>query len=196
MSGQGEVVGQGCHSAGVLGVNMDAKLQKAFDFAKERHKDQKRKFTSKPYLEHLENTANLLWEINESAGTDVFIAALLHDVVEDTETELKEVGQLFGDVVMRLVEELTSDKEKQNTIGKSIYLTEKINEMSETAFTIKLCDRLSNVVSLNNKDIPSEFKTRYIKETDYIINHINRELNEIQKDLLKRIKSMLLYLEL
>jgi (p)ppGpp synthase/HD superfamily hydrolase len=175
---------------------MDAKLQKAFDFVKERHKDQKRKFTSKPYLEHLEDTANLLWEINESAGTDVFIAALLHDVVEDTETELKEVGQLFGGVVMRLVEELTSDKEKQNIIGKSIYLTEKINEMSETAFTIKLCDRLSNVVSLNDKDIPFEFKTRYIKETDYIINHINRELNEIQKDLLKRIKSMLLYLEL
>ena len=172
---------------------MNDKLQKAHDFVKERHKDQKKKFTGKPYLEHLEDTANLLWEF---ADTDIFIAALLHDVVEDTETELKEVGQLFGGVVMKLVEELTSDKKIQKTVGKGVYLTEKINEMSETAFTIKLCDRLSNVVSLNDKEIPTDFKTRYIKETDYIINHIDREIIGVQKNLLKRIKSMLLYLEL
>jgi (p)ppGpp synthase/HD superfamily hydrolase len=175
---------------------MNDKLQKALDFVKEKHKDQKRKFTNKPYLEHLEATTNLLWSIDESAETDVFIAALLHDVVEDTETGLKEVGQLFGGVVMKLVGELTSDKEKQNTIGKSVYLTEKINEMSEIAFTIKLCDRLSNVIGLNDVNIPSDFKMKYIKETDYIINHINRKLNDIQKNLLKRIKSMLLYLEI
>lgn len=190
------LVGRLFHSGGVLEDNMGDKLKKAHDFVKEKHKDQKRKFTSKPYLKHLEDTANLLWGVNESAETDFFIAALLHDVVEDTETELKEVGQLFGEVVMGLVEELTSDKEKQNIIGKSVYLTEKINEMSETAFTIKLCDRLSNVVSLSDKGIPSDFKMRYIKETDYIINHIDREFNDVQKDLLKRIKSMLLYLEI
>lgn len=175
---------------------MNVKLQKAHDFVKEKYKDQKRKFTNKPYLKHLEDTANLLWEVNESAETDIFIAALLHDVVEDTETKSKEIGQLFGEVVMKLVEELTSDKEKQSIVGKSVYLTEKINKISETAFTIKLCDRLSNVVDLNGETIPSDFKMRYIKETDYIINHLDRKINKTQKNLLKRIKSILLYLEI
>jgi (p)ppGpp synthase/HD superfamily hydrolase len=175
---------------------MNDKLQKAFNFAKEKHEDQKRKFTGKPYLNHLEDTANLLWEANESTETDIFIAALLHDVVEDTETEFKEVGQLFGSSVMGLVEELTSDKKKQNFVGKGIYLTEKINKLSDIAFTIKLCDRLSNVMDLNDENIPSDFKRQYIKETEYIINHLDRKINGIQKNLLKRIKSMLLYLKL
>lgn len=175
---------------------MNVKLQKAHDFVKEKHKDQKRKFTNKPYLKHLEDTANLLWEVNESAETDIFIAALLHDVVEDTETESKEIGQLFGEVVMKLVKELTSDKKKQNIVGKAIYLTDKINKMSDMAFTIKLCDRLSNVMDLNDINVPSDFKMRYIKETDYVINHLDRKVNKMQKNLLKRIKSMLLYLEI
>ena len=175
---------------------MNDKLQKALDFVKERHKDQKRKFTDKPYLEHLEATTNLLWSVDESAETDVFIAALLHDVMEDTETEFKEIDQLFGHIVMDLVKELTSDKEKQNTVGKSIYLTEKINKMSETAFTIKLCDRLSNVMDLNDINIPQNFIEHYTKETRYIIKHLNREITIIQDELLNRIRAMLLYLEL
>jgi guanosine-3',5'-bis(diphosphate) 3'-pyrophosphohydrolase len=162
---------------------------------KGKHKNQKRKFTNESYLGHLENTANILWETDELAETDDFVAALLHDVVEDTETSFKEVGQEFGGVVMNLVEELTSDKEKQNVIGKKIYLTEKINRLSERAFTIKLCDRLDNVIGLDYETIPLDFKNRYIKETRYIIKHLDRETNEVQQTLLKRLKAMLLYLE-
>lgn len=173
---------------------MNDRLKKAYEFVKKKHKGQKRKFTKVDYLTHLEDTANLLWEVDSSVEVDDFIAALMHDVVEDTDTTSKEVGQEFGKVVMDLVIELTSNKEEQNAKGKAIYLTEKINKMSERAFTIKLCDRLSNVVGLNNPLIPIDFVEKYTKETQYIISNIDRKINEPQKGLLNRINSMLLYL--
>lgn len=174
---------------------MNDRLKKAHDFVKERHKDQKRKFTDIDYLTHLEDTANILWDVDESAETDDYIAALLHDVVEDTHTTLREVGQEFGKVVMDLVGELTTNKEEQNAKGKAVYLTEKINGMSSKAFTIKLCDRLTNVVGLGDTIIPKKFIKKYTKETTYIIKHIDREITQVQKSLLNRIKAMLLYLE-
>jgi guanosine-3',5'-bis(diphosphate) 3'-pyrophosphohydrolase len=175
---------------------MNDRIKKAHDFAKEKHKDQKRKFTGKAYLTHLENTANLLWQANEDVETDSLVAALLHDTVEDTQTTFKEIDQNFGREVRNLVEELTSNKKEQNIIGKAIYLTDKVNKMSEKAFTIKLCDRLDNVMDLINTLIQLEFTTRYIEETKFIIINLDREINGIQKYLLNKIKSMLLYLEL
>lgn len=175
---------------------MNDRIKKAHEFAKEKHKDQKRKFTGENYLTHLENTANLLWSVEEDAEIDMLVAALLHDVVEDTSTSLKEVDQNFGPTVMKLVEELTTDNEKQTTEGKDVYLTGKIEKMSEKAFTIKLCDRLDNVMGLKDKSVPLKFKLRYIDETKYIITNLNRDINVIQKHLLDRIKSMILYLEL
>lgn len=175
---------------------MNNRLKKAHDFVKERHKGQKRKFTDIDYLSHLEDTVRVLAEEDDSVVTDDLIAGLLHDVVEDTPTTLKEIGQEFGKVVMDLVGEVTTDKEKQNAKGKAIYLTEKINNMSERAFTIKLCDRLTNVVGLDDTRIPPDFIKKYAKETTYIIKHIDREINEVQQRLLNRVKAMLLYLEL
>jgi len=175
---------------------MNDRLQKAYKFVKEKHKEQKRKFTDVDYIKHLEETVNILWNIDDLAETDDYIAALLHDVVEDTHTTLKEVGQEFGKVVMGLVGELTSNKEEQTTKGKAVYLTEKINKMSERAFTIKLCDRLTNVVGLEDKRIPLEFIEKYVKETRYIIKHIDREINEVQQIVLNRINVMILYLEI
>ena len=172
---------------------MNDRIEKAYEFAKEKHKDQKRKFSGEDYITHLENTANILLEMDETAETDDFIAALLHDVVEDTPTSLKEIGQSFGNEVMVLVEELTTDVGKKK---KPVYLSGRINKMSDRAFTIKLCDRLDNVIGLNSNLVPIEFVTRYMEETKFIIINLDREMNGVQKYLLNRIKSTLLYLEL
>ena len=174
---------------------MNDRIKKAHKFAKEKHKNQKRKFSGEDYLTHLENTANLLWSADEDTETVLFVAALLHDVVEDTSTTLREIDQIFGREVKNLVEELTTDKEKQVDKGKAVYLTGKINRMSNKAFTIKLCDRLDNVMGLNHPLTPLDFKTRYIAETKYIITNLNRSINEVQKYLLQRLKSIILYLE-
>lgn len=175
---------------------MNDRIHKAHKFAKEKHNNQKRKFSNEAYLTHLENTANLLWSVDEDVETYVLIAALLHDVVEDTATSLKEIDQIFGRNVMSLVAELTTDEDEKKIKGKAICLTDNMNKMSENAFTIKLCDRLSNVMDLNSVNVPLDFMTHYMEETKYIIVHLNRKINEVQKSLLSKIKSVLLYLEL
>ena len=70
-------------------------------------------------------------------------------------------------------------------------LGEALNEMSSRALTIKLSDRLSNVSGLINKDIPIDFVKWYVKETQYILNNLDRDLNTAQKYLVDKLKNML-----
>lgn len=173
-------------------------LDTARAFAKEAHGTQERKFTGEPYVKHLEETAQLLWGATDGEATNMeYVAAVLHDVVEDTPVELAEVGRNFGSVVMDLVEELTIDPVEKEKLGKRIYLSQKINSMTTEAFTIKLCDRLSNVVGLEDRRIPVKFVKYYLKETKYLLKSLDRgELTEPQSYLLERINSMLIYLEM
>lgn len=60
-------------------------------------------------IDHPLAVANLLDEVG--FGDDVIAAALLHDVVEDTERALGDIGAQFGPVVCRLVEAMTEDAE-------------------------------------------------------------------------------------
>lgn len=176
---------------------MSDRIKQAHAFARGAHKEQTRKFTGEPYLTHLEETAQLLWEATEgNADTDEYIAAILHDTVEDTDATLEEVGQEFGGCVMSLVDELTSDERAKKIEGKKFYLTRKINGMSESAFLIKLCDRFSNVSGLMDKRIPTDFVRWYVKETQYILEHLDRQLTETQENLTKKIGRMLIYLKL
>lgn len=169
----------------------------AHSFAASAHKGQERKFTGRPYLEHLEETAHILWEATEGkADLDFYIAALLHDTVEDTEVTLAEVERVFGPRVAFLVDELTIDLKQKEKEGKKVYLARRLNEMSDVALSIKLSDRLSNVVGLENEKIPDSFVKWYIRETIYILDHIDRNLNDVQKELIDRIQKMVLYLKI
>jgi (p)ppGpp synthase/HD superfamily hydrolase len=173
------------------------RLSMAHDFVVERHGDEKRKFTNIPYVIHLEETAQLLWEATDGkASDDEYIAALFHDLLENTATTPEEIGQNYGGEVMSMVVEVTNDDTQIAKEGKAVYLVKKINIMSNKAFSLKLCDRLSNVVGLQDKRIPNSFVARYVKETHYIIEHIDREIDEIQKYLIGRITNMLLFLRL
>lgn len=176
---------------------MERDIEKAYKFAKAAHEGQERKFTGYPYLSHLEETTQLLWEITDGkADDDDYIAAMLHDVVEDTDITIEEIGRLFGDVVKGLVLELTNDPIEKAKKGKKPYLSNKINNMSSRAFTIKLCDRLSNVVGLEHDAIKRDFVKWYVGETLYILNNLDRDVNEDQEYLIDRISKMLVYLKI
>lgn len=166
-------------------------LTAARRFAAERHAEQKRKFTDEPYVTHLEGTARLLWEAKTDAASEDYAAALLHDVVEDTPTTLEEVGRSFGVVVMSLVGELTVNKELKEQMGKKSYMSMSVNTMTSRAFTIKLCDRLHNITTLLDRRVPKSFTKWYWVETNYILDNLNRNVNDEQKRLVKRMRSTL-----
>ena len=86
-------------------------LLKAADFAAKKHRDQRRKDSTKtPYINHPIGVAHILAEEGQVDDLAVLQAALLHDTVEDTETSFEEIEQLFGREVRDIVDEVTDDR--------------------------------------------------------------------------------------
>jgi len=82
---------------------------RATTFATAKHAGQTRKYNPNvPYVTHPLKVAEMLREIRNDS--DLVAVALLHDVVEDTDTSLYEIKIHFGKRVASLVAELTSDK--------------------------------------------------------------------------------------
>jgi (p)ppGpp synthase/HD superfamily hydrolase len=88
-------------------VKLGDRFLQAFDYAFEKHAGQTRKASSVPYIAHLMGVAALVLEFG--GDEDMAIAALLHDVVEDCggAPMLKEVEQMFGTRVAKIVEGCT-----------------------------------------------------------------------------------------
>ena len=174
------------------------KLKEAILYADKIHKKQKRKGSDMPYINHpiavMENV--LKYSKHSDNLESLLIIACLHDVLEDAEDKEKaasDIFEKFGSKILFGVMELTSDKTMQHELGKEKYLALKMTEMSSDILTIKLCDRLSNVNDLessNNK----EFIAKYRKESTGILRYLldNRELNDIQKKIIKDIGAKLL----
>ena len=164
--------------------------EKAIHYATEKHKGQKR-IDGSPYIYHPIRVAMIVEKFKESHELESLVAAaLLHDVLEDSDATFKEIENEFGFLVASLVQELTSNKEEQKKVGKAKYLGNKMLHMSNWALVLKLCDRADNVKDLIHST-PS-FEKKYIEETKEIIDILEkgRELTKTQKELVKRIKEL------
>lgn len=180
------------------------KIIQAYIFAKSTHEGQMRKFRNVPYFVHPKSVARLVEKyINDE---DMIIAALLHDTVEDCGVKLELITEKFGKNVSNLVYELTSNKEEIKKTNKIEYLCKKMNLMSEDALTIKLIDRLDNVMYLD-KDCKTkeqlDFVKKYYTETKEILQNLGfetvtyaRKINKLQDVLIKRIYVELELLEI
>ncbi len=162
-------------------------IEKAYLFAKLKHKNQKRKFSNRPYIVHPENVALRLSSLTDSP--DVICAAYLHDTLEDTDTSYEELAEIFNKKIADLVLELTNNKEEIKIQGKDRYLAGKLNAMSGEALLIKLADMLDNLLSL--KETSDEFRNKFINDTIYMINYLKRSLSLEQSALLAKIKKLL-----
>lgn len=169
-------------------------IRQAHAFAMERHKGQYRKFTKEPYIRHPEQVVCIL--ALDEVDDDILTAAMLHDVVEDTYTTIYEIQETFGKRVADLVAELTMDVKDKKKFGKKIYMSMHMNNMSSDAFTIKLADRLHNVLGLLDPRMSTGFVAWYIKETRYILDNLVRsKYNKTQKRLLEVLDFITDYIE-
>ena len=107
-------------------------IKRAEIFAQEKHKGQLRK-DGTPYILHPLRVSGIVKKFKKSHKIDELIAAaILHDTLEDTDTGVSELRENFGEIVTLLVVELTSDKFKTNSIGKTNYLSEKMSSSRKT----------------------------------------------------------------
>jgi (p)ppGpp synthase/HD superfamily hydrolase len=168
------------------------KYMSVVEWMKLKHGKQLRAFTYAPYWTHPIRVASLVMKYKKSHKIDeLVITALLHDVVEDTDTSILSIRYQFGDLVGNLVEELTSDKKEMKKQGKTEYLIEKMVGMSSWAMCIKCCDRLDNISDFIFA--PITFIEKYGKETQDIIRAIKLRypLTETHLQILSQIDKTL-----
>ena len=165
-------------------IDVDADLiQKALDFATLKHAGQTRKFSGLPYVTHPINVSAIVQQYcrSDKNYTDLVIAALAHDLLEDCDVKYSELVSLFGPIVANLVRELSNDEDELTAIGKTEYMKKKFVNLTDSALVIKLADRLDNA----QDNMPEKTKVA----TKEILTHLiaNRILTFTQKQLFDAI---------
>lgn len=121
------------------------KVFEAFEYACTKHTYQRRKGNRRvPYINHPAKVASTLAKHYDHCTETLLLAALLHDVIEDTDVTAQELASRFGDEVTRLVLEVTDDMSLPNALRKKRQ-TEKAPGLSNEAKLIKIADKLCNM---------------------------------------------------
>jgi len=114
------------------------------------HREQRRKGSGLPYSIHPIHVSVIL--LRHGFATNVAIGGLLHDLVEDQDFDLEEIGQRFGPQVSEIVEALTEQKRNEDgerrpwPVRKREAL-EKLEGASTEAAAVKAADALHNAES-------------------------------------------------
>ena len=170
------------------------KVIESIKFADKKHKGIKRD-DGTPYILHPLRVAGLVekYKVSKNASM-LFMAAVLHDTIEDTYTSYRELCDRFGEETASIVMELSTAKFAPLWIGKggkAEYLSKKMENMTNYALLIKLCDRLDNVSTLEGCSEKKRIKT--IDDTYIILDYIKkvRTLTSSQETVIKEIERKL-----
>lgn len=171
-----------------------AKLIFAADYAARKHRSQRRKGADgDPYINHPLQVAKMLAEVGGINDVEILTAALLHDVVEDTETSPDEIEEIFGARVRSLVMEVTDDKSLPKAERKRKQV-EHAPHLSDAAKQIKIADKYSNISDImhNPPDGWSdERKAEYIEWGAQVfagLRGVNKKLDEALDELIAKAK--------
>ncbi|HMI07355.1 MAG TPA: HD domain-containing protein, partial [Flavobacterium sp.] len=144
-------------------------IRKAFDVAVEAHQDQRRK-SGEAYIFHPIAVAKIVAS-EIGLGATGIAAALMHDVVEDTDVTVEDIEMMFNKTVAQLVEGLTKIAQVQKDLNVSMQ-AENFRKMLLTlnddvrVILIKLADRLHNMQTMDSmiehKQIKIASETLYI----------------------------------
>ena len=175
-----------------------SKLDEAIKFAVEAHSGQLRKIKNTPYILHPLEAASIASSLTKDE--DIICAAVLHDVVEDTDRTIDEIRELFGDRVAELVDSETENKRRYLPPEATwkVRKEETLNHLRETkdigVKTLWMADKLSNARS---------FFDAYTKIGDALWQEFNQKdkneqawyYREIEKILWPDFKDTLAFME-
>lgn len=159
-------------------MNMDEQnwvaLALASGFSLAAHAGQKRKFTGEDYYNHPKRVCEIL-EAHGYSDLVVLIAALLHDVAEDTHVTLRQIETYFGKEVAELVEWLTKLKHPHpmSRADRKRIEADRLKQAPVIVKTMKLADRLDNCPDIIAND-PS-FAPVFVAETRHLLDHALKE---------------------
>ncbi|HHH12442.1 MAG TPA: bifunctional (p)ppGpp synthetase/guanosine-3',5'-bis(diphosphate) 3'-pyrophosphohydrolase, partial [Candidatus Moranbacteria bacterium] len=161
-------------------------LSRAFAFAEEAHRGQKRK-SGVPYIQHCLATAAIL--AGQGMDPETVAAGILHDVPEDTDRTLEDVRAEFGPEVAAMVDGVTKLGHIRLKGSHEEIFVENLRKMflamaaDIRVVIVKLCDRLHNMRTLSF--VPPEKQQRIARETMEVYAQIANRLgmSEIKSEL-------------
>ena len=136
---------------------IDTRIVEAVDFAIKKHDGQLDDNDEDYFTEHLWPV--MMGVMNFTSDTEVIVASVLHDTIEDTKTTYKQIEKKFGKRVADLVNEVTCEG-KSDQYGKYFPRLH-----SKEAILIKLIDRASNISRMDSWD--EKRKKQYLKKTQF-----------------------------
>lgn len=169
-----------------MDANREQQLIKAVLFATEWHGEQKRKYTGEPYVTHPVAVSEILKEVTDDL--DILVAAILHDVIEDTEANfgmLMEAG--FGLGVTNLVLEVTdvSKPSDGNRAVRKELDRQHLAKASARGQTLKLADLLHNTESICEHG--RGFTPIYMHEVKLLLEVLTKGNEVLYAELKKRV---------
>ena len=161
----------------VLDFNL---INKAIYWAKKYHGNQKRK-SGEPYYTHPLEVAYMISD--HKLKTDVIVASILHDIIEDTEVTVEMIEGTFGQRIAEMVDMLTRDRPD----GTKLTIEEVINNAYKKAdkevLLIKLIDRLHNIQTIGSLSAKKIEKTITETLANFIAGSMYLGLLEIESQL-------------
>lgn len=138
------------------------KILRAIEFATKAHEGQVRKYTGEPYVMH--PIAVSIIVANVIDDTEMQVAAILHDTVEDTDVTFGEITSEFGHRVFAMVRDLTDVSKPEDGNRKARKELDRIHlsTISDNSKTIKLADLIHNSSSILCAD--TAFSKVYMQE--------------------------------
>ena len=155
-------------------------LHQAVLFATDFHSCQDRKYSGLPYIVH---PMRVMTKVREVTGDEnMLCAAVLHDVVEDTQATLKHVNQLFGPDISTLVEWLTdtAKPEDGNRAQRKAIELSRLAKAPAAAQTIKLADLIDNASSITKAD--PGFAKVYMREKEDLLKALTKGSKILQAE--------------
>jgi GTP diphosphokinase / guanosine-3',5'-bis(diphosphate) 3'-diphosphatase len=161
---------------GYLAPAQVERVREAYDFGAERHQGQKR-VSGEPYITHPVAVADILADLKLDA--DTLVAAILHDVIEDTPTAKAEIASMFGQVVAELVDGVSKldqiqFKNRQEAQAESFRKMLLAMVRDIRVIMVKLADRMHNMRTLGV--MPPVKRRRIARETLEIYSPIAERL--------------------
>jgi GTP diphosphokinase / guanosine-3',5'-bis(diphosphate) 3'-diphosphatase len=132
----------------------------------------------------------LIAEVGRCTESDVLLAAVLHDTIEDTGTKKEEIESLFGSEVAEVVMELTDDKTlpKEERKRLQVYTASK---KSKKAKIVKLADKICNVrdIILAPPDWDLDRKLKYFDWAEEVVEGLKGANEPLEKLFAETVES-------
>lgn len=164
-------------------------IAKAKGIATKQHEGVNRKFGGGAYIEHPTRVSAKLQSLG--ARPELVAAALLHDVVEDTDMDLEGLTTHVGPDVAKLVNEVTNRKiEGLKRAEQKQKDREHLATISQEGRRLKLADRIDNLRDLHHPDVPADWKAKYITESELLLNALKGTDPGMEMELMNRITEL------